>query len=119
MRAIFGVGATMDGGSERRRFNRFDLVEPATIVVGTKASSLPQVHVFTETLDVSRGGALLRHPTRFIARAGELFDISSPHIGKARPARILASTPRGLHVVFDHENPLVDVDMSRPRPAAS
>jgi len=109
----------MDGGSERRRFNRVDVIEPATIVVGARASSLPQVHVFTETLDISRGGARLRHPTRFIARPGELFDISSPHIGKARPARILASTAAGLHVVFDHENPLVDVDMSRPRPPAS
>jgi hypothetical protein len=109
----------MDGGSERRRFNRYDLVEPATIVVAPRATVLPNVHVFTETLDVSRGGARLRHPTRFIARPGEVFDITSPHIGTSRPARIIMSTPHGLHVSFDLENPLVDVDMSRSRPAAS
>jgi len=109
----------MDGGSNRRRFDRYDLVEPATIVVAPRASVLPNVHVFTETLDVSRGGARLRHPTRFIARPGEVFDITSPHIGTARPARIVHSTASGLHVVFDNENPLVDVDMRRPRPPAS
>jgi hypothetical protein len=109
----------MDGGSERRRFNRYDLVEPATIVVAPRASVLPNVHVFTETLDVSRGGARLRHPTRFIARPGEVFDITSPHIGTARPARIIMSTPAGLHVAFDQDNPLVDVDVHRPRSPAS
>jgi len=96
----------MDGGSERRRFNRYDLVEPATIVVAPRASVLPNVHVFTETLDVSRGGARLRHPTRFIARPGEVFDI-------------IMSTPAGLHVAFDQDNPLVDVDVHRPRSPAS
>lgn len=109
----------MDGGSERRRFDRYDLVEPATIVVAPKASVLPNVHVFTETLDVSRGGARLRHPTRFIARPGEVFDITSPHIGTARPARIIMSTQSGLHVAFDRENPLVDVDVQRPHRPAS
>jgi hypothetical protein len=109
----------MDGGSERRRFSRYDLIEQATVVVAPKASALPNVHVFTETLDVSRGGARLRHPTRFIARPGEVFDITSPHIGTARPARIIMSTPAGLHVAFDQENPLVEVDAHRPRPPAS
>jgi hypothetical protein len=110
----------MDGGSERRRFTRYDLVEPAVIVVAPRAANaLPNVHVFTETLDVSRGGARLRHPTRFIARPGEVFDITSKHIGTSRQARIVSSSPNGLHVAFDMENPLVDVDMSRPRPAAS
>jgi hypothetical protein len=109
----------MDGGSERRRYTRLDVLEPATIVVAPRASVLPNVQVFTETLDVSRGGARLRHPTRFIARPGEVFDITSAHIGAARPARIVLSTPHGLHVAFDEENPLVDVDRNRPIPRAS
>jgi hypothetical protein len=109
----------MDGGSERRRFTRLDVMEPATIVVAPRASVLPNVQVFTETLDVSRGGARLRHPTRFIARPGEVFDITSPHIGNARPARIVLSTSAGLHVKFDDENPLVEVDRSRTIPRAS
>jgi len=102
----------MAEGSERRRFPRYDIVEPATIVVGWKASALPDVHVFTETLDLSRGGVRVRHPTRFIARPGEVFDITSVHIGGARPARIVASTPAGLHIAFDQENPLIDLEAS-------
>jgi hypothetical protein len=97
----------MAAGSNRRRFARYDIIEPATIVVGWKGSALPNVHVFTETLDVSSGGVRVRHPTRFIARPGELFDISSPHIGGPRPARIVQSTPAGLHIEFHQEDPPV------------
>jgi hypothetical protein len=96
-------------GSERRRFDRYDIVEPATIVVGWKGSRLPDVHVFTETLDMSSGGVRLRHPTRFIARPGEVFEISSAHLGEPRAARIVQSTPAGLHIRFDAETPLVGV----------
>jgi hypothetical protein len=96
-------------GSERRRFDRYDIVEPATITVGWKGSALPDVHVFTETLDMSPGGVRLRHPTRFIARPGEVFDITSAHLGTPRAARIIQSTPAGLHIRFDEEAPLVGV----------
>ena len=100
----------MPSESDRRQFERYDVIEPATIVVGWKGSKLPDVHVFTETLDVSRGGVRLRHPTRFIARPGEVFDITSPHIGAPRKARIVQSTPAGLHVRFDQENPLAALE---------
>jgi c-di-GMP-binding flagellar brake protein YcgR len=96
----------MDGASNRRRFPRYDLEEPVTIVVGTR-TSLPPVKVFTETLDISSGGARLRHPTRFIARPGELFEMSSPHIGEGRSARIIESSARGLHVAFEVSDPLI------------
>jgi hypothetical protein len=105
----------MDGASDRRRHSRYDLEEPVTIVVGTR-TSLPPVRVFTETLDISSGGARLRHPTRFIARPGELFEISSPHIGEARAARIIESSARGLHVAFDVADPLIRLlGPDRPR----
>ena len=97
------------GGSERRRFARYGIVEPATITVGWKGSSLPDVQVFTDTLDISSGGVRLRHPTRFIARPGEVFKITSPHIGAPRAARIIQSTPAGLHIRFDQESPLVNL----------
>src|SRR5579871_5467771 len=93
--------APMSAGSERRRFARYEIVEPATIVVGWEGSSLPDVHVHTETLDMSSGGVRLRHPTRFIARPGEVFAITSRHLGEPRTARIIQSTPAGLHVRFD------------------
>jgi hypothetical protein len=96
----------MDGASDRRRFARYDLEELVTIVVGTR-TTLPPVTVFTETLDISSGGARLRHPTRFIARPGELFEMTSPHIGEGRAARIIDSSPRGLHVAFEISDPLV------------
>src|SRR4051812_29052646 len=96
----------MARGSERRRFARYDLEEPVTIVVGTR-TNLPPVTVFTETLDICGGGARLRHPTRFIARPGELFEMSSPHIGEGRQARIIDSSLRGLHVAFDISDPLI------------
>lgn len=105
----------MDGGSDRRRHNRYELEEPVRIVVGTR-TTLPPVTVFTETLDISSGGARLRHPTRFIARPGELFEISSPHIGEGRGARIIESTARGLHVAFDVADPLIRLlGPDRPR----
>jgi c-di-GMP-binding flagellar brake protein YcgR len=99
----------MPSGSDKRRATRFDIVEPATIVVGYKNAALPDVRVFTETLDVSRGGVRVRHPTRFIARPGEVFNISSAHIGEPRPARIIQSTAAGLHIAFDAEDPLIDL----------
>jgi len=105
----------LSAGSERRRFARHDIVEQATIVVGWKGTALPDVHVSTDTLDLSPGGARLRHPTRFIARPGEVFQIASAHIGAPRAARIIQSTPSGLHVRFDQESPLVGLDVRRPR----
>jgi len=103
----------MSAGSERRRFTRYDIVEPATIVVGWKGSSLPDVHVHTDTLDMSSGGVRLRHPTRFIARPGEVFAISSKHLGAPRSARIIQSTPAGLHVRFDEVDALIGHDGQR------
>ncbi len=103
----------MSSEANRRRFTRHEIVEPATIVVGWKGSALPDVQVFTETLDVSRGGVRLRHPTRFIARPGEVFDITSAHIGAPRAARIVQSTASGLHVRFDQENPLAALEGRR------
>jgi c-di-GMP-binding flagellar brake protein YcgR len=102
-------------GSERRRFIRHDIVEQATIVVGWKGTALPDVHVATDTLDLSPGGARLRHPTRFIARPGEVFQIASAHIGPPRAARIIQSTGSGLHIRFDQENPLVGLGARRSR----
>ena len=104
----------MSSESDRRRFTRYDIVEPATIVVGWKGSALPDVQVVAETLDVSRGGVRLRHPTRFIARPGEVFDITSAHIGAPRAARIVQSTPAGLHLRFDREEPLTALE-GQPR----
>ena len=105
----------MSEGSERRRFRRHDIEEPVTIVVGWKGTALPDVRVSTQTLDLSPGGARLRHPTRFIARPGEVFQIASAHIGTPRAARIIQSTPSGLHIRFDQESPLVGLDARRPR----
>ncbi len=96
----------MSPGSERQRFARYGIVEPATITVGWKGSALPDVQIVTDTLDISNGGVRLRHPTQFIARPGEVFKITSPHIGTPRPARIIQSTSAGLHIRFDQVGPL-------------
>ncbi len=100
----------MSQGSDKRRFTRHEIVEPALIVVPPETPKLPDHHVLTETLDVSDGGARLRHPNQFISRIGERFDITSAHIGPARPAQIIESSAHGLHVEFEEKRPLVDLD---------
>ena len=63
----------------------------------------PSAYVFSETLDISHGGACLRQPNRFAVRTGEQLNLASAHIGSQRPARVVNISPRGVHCAFDEE----------------
>lgn len=82
---------------EQRRHPRYDVSERAAIVMG------PSAYVFSETLDISHGGACLRQPNRFVVRTGEQLNLASAHIGSGRPARVVNISPRGVHCAFDEE----------------
>ena len=85
----------MPPGTDQRRHPRHPLTERAAILMG------PATFVFSETLDISHGGACLRQPNRFAVRAGEQLNLASPHIGSHRPARVVHVSPRGVHCAFD------------------
>jgi hypothetical protein len=82
-------------GQEQRRHPRYDLSERAAIVMG------PSAYVFSETLDISHGGACLRQPNKFAVRTGEQLNLASAHIGSHRTARVVNISPRGVHCAFD------------------
>lgn len=63
----------------------------------------PSAYVFSETVDISHGGACLRQPNRFAVRPGEQLNLASAHIGSLRPARVVNISPRGVHCAFDEE----------------
>ena len=63
----------------------------------------PSAYVFSETVDISHGGACLRQPNRFVVRTGEQLNLASAHIGSHRPARVVGVSPRGVHCAFDEE----------------
>lgn len=86
-------------GQEQRRHPRYELSERAAIVMG------PSAYVFTETVDISHGGACLKQPNRFVLRPGEQLNLASAHIGSQRAARVVNITPRGVHFAFDDEIP--------------
>ncbi len=69
----------------------------------------PATFVFSETVDISDGGACLRQPNRFTVQPGEQLRVASPHIGAQRTARVVNVSARGLHFAFD----------SRPEPLDS
>jgi hypothetical protein len=87
----------MPPGPEQRRHPRYPLSEHASILMG------PTTFVFSETLDISPGGACLRQPNRFAMRAGEQFNVASAHIGALRIARVVNVSPRGVHCAFDQD----------------
>jgi hypothetical protein len=89
----------MDEKQEQRRHPRRDLSERAAIVLG------PATFVFSDTLDISHGGACLRQPNRFAVQAGEQLSLASPHIGHHRAARVVNVSARGVHCAFDDIGP--------------
>lgn len=96
----------MPPGQDQRRYPRYALSERAAILLG------PATYVFSETLDISRGGACLRLPNRFVVRPGELLTLSSPHIGSQRSARVVNISARGMHCAFDAETEPSDSETS-------
>jgi hypothetical protein len=61
----------------------------------------PTTFIFSETVDISRGGTCIRIPNRFAVMAGELLQLASAHIGAQRAARVVSVSPRGMHCAFD------------------
>ncbi|HUA53841.1 MAG TPA: PilZ domain-containing protein [Candidatus Sulfotelmatobacter sp.] len=96
----------MPSGQDQRRHPRYALAERAAILLG------PATYVFSETLDISRGGACLRHPNRFVVQAGEQLNLASAHIGSQRAARVVSVSSRGLHCAFDSDPDPVDSETS-------
>jgi len=96
----------MPSGQDQRRYPRYALSERAAILLG------PATYVFSETLDISRGGACLRHPNRFVVQAGEFLNLASAHIGSQRAARVVSVSARGLHCAFDAEPDPADSETS-------
>jgi hypothetical protein len=84
---------------DHRRYPRHEISERAAIILG------PATYVFSETLDISRGGACLRQPNRFTILAGEQLSLASAHIGHHRAARVVHVSPRGVHCAFDEPTP--------------
>ena len=85
----------MPPGQDQRRHPRHTLTERAAILIG------PATYVFSETIDISPGGACLRQPNRFQVRAGEQLNLASAHIGSHRAARVVHVSARGVHCAFD------------------
>ncbi|MBI3514837.1 MAG: PilZ domain-containing protein [Proteobacteria bacterium] len=85
---------------EKRRHVRRTLFEPASILLGSATSEFPPGVVFAQTVDVSAGGAALRTPKLFSATAGDVFHVTSFHIGDTRPARVVYAADRLLRLVF-------------------
>ncbi|MBI3515342.1 MAG: PilZ domain-containing protein [Proteobacteria bacterium] len=92
----------MPPGQEQRRHPRYPLTERAAILMG------PATFVFSETVDISHGGACLRQPNRFVVHPGEQLNLASPHMGSHRIARVVHISPRGVHCAFD--DPIAPTD---------
>ena len=85
----------MPPSQDQRRHPRHALSERAAILMG------PATFVFSETVDISNGGACLRQPNRFAVHAGEPLNLASAHMGSHRAARVVHVSPRGVHCAFD------------------
>ncbi len=96
----------MSTGQEQRRHKRYALSERASILMG------PATFVFSETVDISDGGACLRRPNRFAVQAGELLRVASAHIGSQRAARVVNVSSRGVHCAFDTDIEPFDAETS-------
>jgi len=87
----------MASEDEQRQYPRYELSERAAFLLG------PATFVFSETVDISHGGACLRQPHRFMIQAGEQLNVASDHIGAARAARVVNVSARGVHCAFDDD----------------